>query len=111
MSRPDPSEYPAYYSDYVAAATEQEVMEALERNLIETMGLLSAIGEAQGDHRYAPEKWSVKEVVGHLADCERIFGYRALRMALVGLLWCQEISAAASQEQIGAFTGPYILPR
>lgn len=83
MSRPDPSEYPAYYSDYVAAAPEQAVMEALEHNLIETMGLLSAIGEAKGDHRYAPEKWSIKEVVGHLADCERIFGYRALRMARV----------------------------
>jgi hypothetical protein len=81
MSRPDPSEYPEYYTPYVALAPEEEILPALEHNLVELLGLFSSIGEARGDFRYAPGKWSIKQLAGHLTDCERVFGYRALRMA------------------------------
>jgi hypothetical protein len=53
----------------------------LRDQLAETESLLREIGESRGNHRYAPGKWSVKEVVGHLADAERVFSYRALRFA------------------------------
>jgi hypothetical protein len=81
MLRPDASEHPAYYEGYLALVPEEDVLDALEKGLAETLGLLAVVGEARGGHRYAPGKWSIKELVGHLADCERIFGYRAMSMA------------------------------
>jgi uncharacterized damage-inducible protein DinB len=53
----------------------------MERQMEETAAFLGQLGEARGDHRYAPGKWSIKEVIGHLADGERVFAYRALRFA------------------------------
>ena len=53
----------------------------LERQAADTASVLGALSEEQAAHRYAPDKWSVKEIVGHLADAERIFSYRLLRFA------------------------------
>lgn len=79
LTRPDKSEYPEYYGKYMEKAPEGDILEALSRQMGEVKALLETIGEARGDYRYAPGKWSVKEVVGHLIDTERVFAYRALR--------------------------------
>jgi hypothetical protein len=78
---PRADEYAPFYAGYIAEVRDADVLVALERTMHETLALLSGIDERQGGHRYAPGKWSIKEVVGHLADSERVFAYRALRFA------------------------------
>jgi uncharacterized damage-inducible protein DinB len=80
IPRPDASEYDPFYHRYVAAVPEGELLELLRTSLGETLALLDEVGEARAGHRYAPGKWSVREVVGHLADTERVMAYRALRI-------------------------------
>jgi hypothetical protein len=79
--KPNPDEYAPYYEKYVALLTTDDILGALDKQWLETTALLAARTEADGDFRYAPGKWSVKEVLGHLVDTERIFSYRALRIA------------------------------
>jgi hypothetical protein len=75
-------EYPSAYADYVGRVPAgADVLDELARQLDETSRRLAATPEARGGFRYAPGKWSVKEVVGHLSDVERIMVYRALRFA------------------------------
>jgi len=81
VRRPRPDEIGAYYLGYIDLVPEGDVFLALERGLEETRALLARFGEARGGYRYQPGKWSVKDVVGHLIDGERIFAYRALRIA------------------------------
>jgi uncharacterized damage-inducible protein DinB len=57
------------------------VVAALQDQPRDTLALLSTLSEEQGDYRYAPDKWSIKEMLGHLIDAERVFAYRALRFA------------------------------
>ena len=80
IGRPESDEYAPYYGKYVSLVPEGDVIVTLERQLPETAALL-ARPEADGDFRYAPGKWSVKESLGHLIDAERVFSYRALRIA------------------------------
>lgn len=80
-SRPGPDEYAPYYGKYVSLIPEDDIVAALEKQPPELMALLSTRKEADGDFRYAPGKWSVKEVLGHVIDTERVFSYRALRIA------------------------------
>jgi uncharacterized damage-inducible protein DinB len=79
--RPSETEYAPYYGRYIGLVPEGDVIEILSRQLEETLGLLGDIPESQAGHRYAPDKWSIKEVIGHVVDSERIFAYRALRFA------------------------------
>ena len=79
-ARPAPTEYAPYYERYVALVA-GDVVETLERQGAETAALLGGLAEEQADARYEPGKWSVKELVGHLADTERILSYRLLRIA------------------------------
>ena len=58
-----------------------DIVATLEAQISATLGVLRGLTEAQGNHRYEPGKWSIKEVVGHVVDAERIFAYRALRIA------------------------------
>jgi len=81
IGRPEPNEYAPYYGKYVSLVVEPDILAVLENQSVETAALLSACREADGDVRYAPEKWSVKEVLGHVSDSERVFSYRALRIA------------------------------
>ncbi|MFL5496108.1 MAG: DinB family protein [Gemmatimonadales bacterium] len=79
---PAADEYPQAYADYVGRVPRgSDVLEVLARQLEETSGRLAGIPEDRGGFRYAPAKWSVKELVGHLNDAERIMVYRALRFA------------------------------
>lgn len=80
MSRPDPSEYGAYYGRYISLVPDGPIVDLLRDQIVETLDLLRALPESRGEHRYAPGKWSIKEMIGHVADSERVFGYRALRI-------------------------------
>jgi hypothetical protein len=79
--RPDSTEYDDYYTDYVAKVEGDQVLEVLEAQLGETRALLGDLDDAAGEHRYALGKWSLKELLGHLVDSERVFAYRALAIA------------------------------
>jgi hypothetical protein len=81
MQRPASTEYAAYYGKYIDLVPEADVVAALAAQLDEVLPFLRSVPEAQGNVRHPPYTWSIKEVVGHLTDCERVFGYRALRFA------------------------------
>jgi len=79
--RPDPTEHTAYYGKYVALVPEQDVLAVMAAEWEKTVALLGAGPEEEANVLHAPYTWSVKQVIGHLTDCERIFGCRALRIA------------------------------
>jgi uncharacterized damage-inducible protein DinB len=81
IARPQAGEYATYYDRYVALVPGNDILNTLDQQRRETMLLLSGRDEDDGDFRYAPGKWSAKEVLGHVCDTERIFAYRALRIA------------------------------
>lgn len=81
QARPDATEYAPFYAAYVADVPEGDVVAALRESGREIIAALAAVPAARGGHRYAPDKWTVREVIGHLIDAERIFTYRALRLA------------------------------
>ncbi|MBO0861884.1 MAG: DinB family protein [Chloracidobacterium sp.] len=81
MNKPDSTEYAPYFEKYISLAREGEIVVTLGKQIEDTLNLIRGLSAAQGDLRYAPGKWSVKEVIGHLIDAERIFAYRAMRFA------------------------------
>jgi len=81
LVRPADTEYASFYAGYIARVPEGDLVSLLAGQMEATAAFLAQLGEARGDHRYAPGKWSIKEVIGHLADGERVFAYRALRFA------------------------------
>lgn len=81
LSRPSADEHVAYYGKYIALVSGDDAVAALITQIDATSGLLERVDEQRAAHRYAPGKWSVKQVVGHIADAERVFAYRALRFA------------------------------
>lgn len=80
-TRPAASEYLPYYERYIGLVPEGDVVSTLVNQMIETQSLLRALPASVATYRYAPEKWSVNELVGHMIDSERIFTSRALRFA------------------------------
>jgi len=81
LERPPENEYAPYQAGYVASVPEGDIFEILARQGAKFPEFLRAIGEARGGHRYARDKWSIKEMIGHVNDTERVFAYRALRFA------------------------------
>ena len=81
IPRPDASEHLPYYAKYVDLVPDGDLVQTLRAQLDETLALVRGLPEEQGGHRYAPGKWSIREVLGHVIDAERIFAYRALRIA------------------------------
>jgi hypothetical protein len=81
MQRPGPSEHHEYYSGYIDLVPDGDVLASLETQIGRTLELLGTIPRTKEEHRYAPGKWSIREVVGHLVDAERVFAFRALWMA------------------------------
>ncbi|MEO6066982.1 MAG: DinB family protein [Gemmatimonadales bacterium] len=81
LPRPADDEYGQWYAGYIAEVPDGEILKFLETQLREVRSLLATVSEGRGGHRYAEGKWSIKEVIGHLCDAERIFCYRALRFA------------------------------
>jgi len=76
---PAPSEHAPYYSRYIDLLEDRPIVDTLEEQGKSTLELLRSIPEQRGHHRYAPEKWSIQEVIGHVNDAERVFSHRALR--------------------------------
>ncbi len=80
-TRPLATEYAPFYARYIDLVPEGDVLDILSRQRDDALALLAKIPGDAGDVRYAPGKWSIKEVLGHIIDSERIFAYRALRFA------------------------------
>ena len=75
---PASSEYASFYAGYVGHVPSGDIIALLETQLDDTLWLLGGLSEDEAGFRYAPEKWSIKQVVGHIIEAERIFVYRAL---------------------------------
>jgi hypothetical protein len=80
-TRPAADEYAGYYEKYISAVPDGDILATLAAQRANTLALLNSIPESKGGSSYAPGKWSIKEVIGHVIDCERVFAYRALRIA------------------------------
>lgn len=80
LSRPDPSEYAPFYEAYVGLVADGDLLQYLiaQSSAFDSLRLFN---ESDAVKRYAPDKWSIKEVIGHVTDAERIFAYRMLRVA------------------------------
>jgi uncharacterized damage-inducible protein DinB len=81
IAKPDASEHAPYYSRYVDLVADGDILGTLAGQIRGTLPELRRVSEADSLKRYAAEKWSVREVLGHMIDTERIFAYRALRFA------------------------------
>ena len=80
MKRPEAGEFAEYYGKYIAKVPGADVAAVLESEGLQMSRLLAGRSERDGNFRYAPDKWSIKELLGHVTDAERIFTYRALRI-------------------------------
>ena len=81
IGRPEETEYMSYFGKYVSLVPDGDIVTVLREQLDETLALLGTIPESEAGFRYAQGKWSIRELVGHVIDAERIFVYRALRFA------------------------------
>ena len=79
--RPAASEHNPYYAAYISQVPDGDLFASMESQARETVRLLRGIDEQKSQYRYAPDKWTIREVVGHVIDAERVFGYRALTFA------------------------------
>jgi hypothetical protein len=80
-NRPDPTEHAPYYGKYIDMVPDGGILSILQAQLDSSQAILRSTSEERADFAYAPGKWTLKEVVGHLSDTERIFGYRILRIS------------------------------
>jgi hypothetical protein len=81
MNRPERSEAAAYYFKYIDRVPAGDIVGVLQTQLEQVIPFLSAISEETSRHRYAPDKWSVRQVLNHVTDCERLFLFRAFWFA------------------------------
>lgn len=81
MTQPQANEAASYYFRYIDLARTDDIVSFLDDQMKETMPFLQNISEAQSTHRYAPDKWSIRELLNHVSDGERIFLFRALWFA------------------------------
>ncbi len=81
MERPEKNEYAEYYERYISLVEETDIVAALERQQFELLEVFKEIDEEKSFHAYAEGKWTIKELLGHITDTERIFAYRALRIS------------------------------
>jgi hypothetical protein len=79
MARPSPAEYAPYYESYVSQVAETEILPALAIQRKELVPFIEGIPEAAAGIPHPPYTWTIKQVIGHLIDSERVFAYRALR--------------------------------
>lgn len=72
---------PSYYNSYIDLVRENDILFTLDEQMNFTYAFLLTIAEKKADHAYAEGKWTIKEIIGHLIDSERVFAYRATRFA------------------------------
>ncbi len=75
--RPNPGDYAPYYENYIKLIEGDDILKILNEQSKKTQDVLNSFSEHKGNFRYADGKWTVKEVIGHLLDTERVFAYRA----------------------------------
>lgn len=80
-ARPQPAEAAAYYFTYINQVTGDDAVSIVETQLEEAMSFFAGISEERSQHRYLPDKWSIRQVVNHVTDTERAFAFRALWFA------------------------------
>ena len=80
VGRPEPDEIPSHYVGYVKRVSEHDPLIVCAEQIEATAALLQPLSDTDAMYRYEHGKWSIKEVVGHLCDTERVFAYRALRI-------------------------------
>jgi len=81
ITRPEAGEYAPYYEHYIGLVTDPDPLHLMKRQVMDLQALLAEVPPEKEDYRYAEGKWTIKEVVGHITDSERVFAYRALRIA------------------------------
>ncbi len=82
VPRPNNDEFAPFYADYIQQVSSgEDSIQELAKQRERVRHLLAGVSEVQAGFRYAPDKWSVKEVIGHMGDTERVFAYRLLRIA------------------------------
>lgn len=81
FDRPGADEFAPFYSSYISKVPDGDLLALLREQGDTASTALAAIPEAKGGHAYAPGKWTIKEVVGHVIDAERVFSYRAMSFA------------------------------
>jgi hypothetical protein len=79
--RPAPEEFGAHFGKYIEIVPDGSIVDILAGYLKSTAEFLSDIPQAKGEYRYEPGKWSLKQVIGHISDTERVMSYRLLRIA------------------------------
>lgn len=81
MQKPEPEEYNPYFSRYISLVPEGEYMHVLKENTAEIVNFFRSISEDKHNYRYAEDKWSIKDILMHITDTERVMMYRALAAA------------------------------
>ena len=81
IKRPDKSEYPEYFEAYIKRVPGEAVLKKLQDSILDLQEILAEVPEEFQNFSYAPGKWTLKDVIGHVIDTERIMAYRALRFA------------------------------
>lgn len=101
INRPDPSEFASFYAGYIAKVPDSGPAPLMQAQIAQLEGLRS-LPEDQGNYRYADGKWTVKELLGHVADAERVFSYRLTRIARA-----DQTPLAGFDENAWAATAPH----
>lgn len=81
MPRPQSSEFPSYFARYISQVATDSVAEAVQRYAAVLNDFYTSLPEEKADYRYAEGKWTIKELLQHVIDAERIFAYRILRIS------------------------------
>lgn len=77
ISRPAEHEYAPYFARYIALVPEADILSALKHQIADIESAAGAVAAEQEQFRYGPDKWSIRQVFGHMTDAERVFGYRS----------------------------------
>ena len=118
IAKPSETEYAPFYSGYIAEVAGTDVLGVLRRQVAEIKALAGAVPEPRETFRYAPGKWSIREVISHLTDGERVFGYRAFCIGrgettpLPGFDENRYVSESGSDRQrLGELVGEFVSAR